>query len=189
MWTDPCAVWRKLRVYPYFAGEGPASPLERRVHDSDGLRGHWKQRAAAEIAAHRGERRERRRAPCSRHLDRLPPLQAGSSTWVLGSTHSNTFIEICHTNRQSEQCPAVVSLLTESYNANVRYGAAMALGIACAGTGQRDAIALLEPLFNDQVHSAIWLNYMYSLWRTIKLQVLLVSDQNTPYIYSTVYIA
>lgn len=53
--------------------------------------------------------------------------------------------------RQPEQCPSVVSLLTESYNANVRYGAAMALGIACAGTGQRDAIALLEPLFNDQV--------------------------------------
>ncbi len=44
-----------------------------------------------------------------------------------------------------------MSLLTESYNANVRYGAAMALGIACAGSGLRDAISLLEPLFNDQV--------------------------------------
>jgi 26S proteasome regulatory subunit N2 len=39
-----------------------------------------------------------------------------------------------------------VSLLAESYNPHVRYGAAMALGIACAGTGLREAIALLEPM-------------------------------------------
>ena len=37
--------------------------------------------------------------------------------------------------RTPEQCPSVVSLLSESYNPHVRYGAAMALGIACAGTG------------------------------------------------------
>ena len=37
--------------------------------------------------------------------------------------------------RTPEQCPSVVSLLAESYNPHVRYGAAMALGIACAGTG------------------------------------------------------
>lgn len=48
--------------------------------------------------------------------------------------------------RTPEQCPSVVSLLAESYNAHVRYGAAMALGIACAGTGLREAIALLEPM-------------------------------------------
>ncbi|XP_055592826.1 26S proteasome non-ATPase regulatory subunit 1 [Uranotaenia lowii] len=48
--------------------------------------------------------------------------------------------------RNSEQCPSVVSLLAESYNPHVRYGAAMALGIACAGTGLREAIALLEPM-------------------------------------------
>jgi hypothetical protein len=34
-----------------------------------------------------------------------------------------------------EQCPSVVALLCESFNAHVRYGAAMALGIACAATG------------------------------------------------------
>lgn len=39
-----------------------------------------------------------------------------------------------------------MSLLAESYNPHVRYGAAMALGIACAGTGLREAIALLEPM-------------------------------------------
>jgi hypothetical protein len=38
-------------------------------------------------------------------------------------------------SRTPEQCPSVVSLLAESYNPHVRYGAAMALGIACAGTG------------------------------------------------------
>lgn len=49
-------------------------------------------------------------------------------------------------HRTPEQCPSVVSLLAESYNPHVRYGAAMALGIACAGTGLREAIALLEPM-------------------------------------------
>ncbi len=41
--------------------------------------------------------------------------------------------------RSPEQCPSVVSLLSESYNPNVRYGAAMALGIACAGAFSPDA--------------------------------------------------
>ena len=39
--------------------------------------------------------------------------------------------------RTSEQCPHVVSLLSESFNPHVRCGAAMALGIACAGTGNK----------------------------------------------------
>jgi len=54
--------------------------------------------------------------------------------------------------RQPEQCPGMVSLLSESYNPHVRYGAAMALGIACAGTGNREAIAVLEPMLNDAVN-------------------------------------
>lgn len=51
-----------------------------------------------------------------------------------------------------EQCPSLVSLLSESYNPHVRYGAAMALGIACAGTGSKEAIALIEPMTNDPVN-------------------------------------
>merc|ERR1712076_227184 len=51
-----------------------------------------------------------------------------------------------------EQVPSVVSLLSESYNPHVRCGAAMALGIACAGTGLKEAIALVEPLMNDPVN-------------------------------------
>lgn len=54
--------------------------------------------------------------------------------------------------RMPEQCPSIVSLLSESYNPHVRYGAAMALGIACAGTGLKEAIALVEPMTNDPVN-------------------------------------
>ena len=49
------------------------------------------------------------------------------------------------------QCPRVVGLLAESYNPHVRYGAAMAVGICCAGTGMKDAVALLEPMLTDAV--------------------------------------
>lgn len=54
--------------------------------------------------------------------------------------------------RTPEQCPSVVSLLSESYNPHVRFGAAMALGIACAGTGLKEAINLIEPMMNDPVN-------------------------------------
>jgi 26S proteasome regulatory subunit N2 len=53
--------------------------------------------------------------------------------------------------RTPEQCPTVVSLLAESYNPHVRYGAALALGVACAGTGLKEAVTLLETLCNDPV--------------------------------------
>lgn len=44
-----------------------------------------------------------------------------------------------------------MSLLSESYNPHVRYGAALAVGISCAGTGLSEAISLLEPLTSDVV--------------------------------------
>jgi len=53
--------------------------------------------------------------------------------------------------RQPEQCPKVVSLLAESYNPHVRYGACLALGISCAGTGLKEAVELLEPLTTDVI--------------------------------------
>ena len=54
--------------------------------------------------------------------------------------------------KQPEHCPGVVQLLIESYNPHVRYGAAMALGIACAGTGNKEALSLIEPMKNDPVN-------------------------------------
>ena len=52
-----------------------------------------------------------------------------------------------------EQCPSVVSLLSESYNTNVRCEPAMALGIACCGTVLKQASLLLEPMTNDPINS------------------------------------
>jgi 26S proteasome regulatory subunit N2 len=46
--------------------------------------------------------------------------------------------------------PLLLSSLSKSYNPHVRYGAAMAVGIACSGTNLPEAIDLLEPLLKDQ---------------------------------------
>jgi len=51
--------------------------------------------------------------------------------------------------RKPSSVPRMVELLSESYNPHVRYGAAMALGISCAGTGLDEAIDLLEPMIKD----------------------------------------
>lgn len=53
--------------------------------------------------------------------------------------------------RAPEHVPEMVQLLSESYNPHLRYGAALALGIACAGTGLDAALDLLEPLTKDTV--------------------------------------
>lgn len=50
-----------------------------------------------------------------------------------------------------KQVPRIVQLLSESYNPHVRYGATLALGISCAGTGMPEAMELLEPLTKDPV--------------------------------------
>lgn len=51
--------------------------------------------------------------------------------------------------RKPGSVPRMVELLSESYNPHVRYGATMALGIACAGTGLEEAVELLEPMMKD----------------------------------------
>lgn len=53
--------------------------------------------------------------------------------------------------RSPETVPKLVSLLAESFNPHVRYGACLAIGIACAGTAHKDAIDLLTPMLDDVV--------------------------------------
>jgi 26S proteasome regulatory subunit N2 len=52
-----------------------------------------------------------------------------------------------------KQLPKVVKLISESYNPHVRYAAAMAVGLACAGRASMipEAVAVLEPLRKDSV--------------------------------------
>ena len=49
------------------------------------------------------------------------------------------------------QCPKVVKLLAESYNPHVRYGATIAVGISCAGTGLKEALDLIAPMLSDPI--------------------------------------
>ena len=53
--------------------------------------------------------------------------------------------------RTPSRVPRIVQLLSESYNPHVRYGATLALGIACAGTAEPEALELLEPMTKDTV--------------------------------------
>jgi len=50
-----------------------------------------------------------------------------------------------------ERVPRVVALLATSYNPHVRYGAVMAVGFSCAGTGLKAAVELLQPMTKDAV--------------------------------------
>eukprot|EP00920_Eleutheroschizon_duboscqi_P030126 GHVT01073031.1.p1 GENE.GHVT01073031.1~~GHVT01073031.1.p1 ORF type:complete len:474 (-),score=164.82 GHVT01073031.1:425-1804(-) len=48
-----------------------------------------------------------------------------------------------------DQVPKLLKLLACSYNQHVRYGSAIAIGVACAGTGSAEALDLLMPLTTD----------------------------------------
>ena len=52
--------------------------------------------------------------------------------------------------RDPEKVPKLVALLAESFNPHVRYGVCLALGFACAGSGDADALALLEPMMAER---------------------------------------
>lgn len=51
--------------------------------------------------------------------------------------------------RHSKLLPRIVALLAESCHAHVRFGAAIAIGIACMGTGMPVAVEMLERLTTD----------------------------------------
>merc|ERR1712244_130210 len=75
----------------------------------------------------------------------------------MGSDVSNDVRRAAVTNigfvlcNKPESVPKVVQLLANSYNAHVRYGAAAALGIACAGSGNIMALNILKVLAKDKV--------------------------------------
>ncbi|TIB87766.1 26S proteasome regulatory complex, non-ATPase subcomplex, Rpn2/Psmd1 subunit [Wallemia mellicola] len=77
--------------------------------------------------------------------------------------------------RNPSQVPRLVQLLSESYNPHVRCGAAMALGIACAGTALDDAIELLEPLSKDPVDFVRQYAYI-----SLALVLIQSNEQNAP---------
>jgi len=47
--------------------------------------------------------------------------------------------------------PNMLKYMAESYNPHLRYGAVMAVGIGCSGTGSQDALRILAPLTKDGV--------------------------------------
>ena len=53
--------------------------------------------------------------------------------------------------RSPETVPKLVSLLAQSFNPHVRYGACFAVGISCAGTALKEAVDLLWPMLEDQI--------------------------------------
>ena len=52
-------------------------------------------------------------------------------------------------HKTPERVPELVRLLLESFNPHVRYASCMAVGIAMAGTGDAQSVALLEPMLTD----------------------------------------
>jgi 26S proteasome regulatory subunit N2 len=48
-----------------------------------------------------------------------------------------------------DRVPQLVKLLLESFNPHVRYASCMAVGIAMAGSGDSESVALLEPMLSD----------------------------------------
>lgn len=53
--------------------------------------------------------------------------------------------------KNPDKVPQLVSLLSHSYSPHIRYGAAMAVGIACSGTSLPSALEILNPLLKDSV--------------------------------------
>ena len=52
-------------------------------------------------------------------------------------------------HKTPHRVPELVRLLLESFNPHVRYASCMAVGIAMAGTGDSESVALLEPMLTD----------------------------------------
>ena len=133
-----CSLGMALTVYG--REEGGDDLIESMIHDGDKIMRYGGCLALASAYAGTGNNNALRKL--------LHTAVSDVSDDVRRSAVMSLGFVLCST---PEQCPRVVALLAESYNPHVRYGAAMAVGIACAGTGLADAIALLDPMMNDQV--------------------------------------
>lgn len=79
-------------------------------------------------------------------------------------------------SRSPKEVPSMVNLLAKSYHPHVRSGAALALGIACAGTGMTEAIDILEPLLED-LEDFVKQSAMIAMAMVLQQQ----SDASVPY--------
>lgn len=79
-------------------------------------------------------------------------------------------------SRNSKEVPGMVDLLAKSYHPHVRSGAALALGISCAGTGMTEAIEILEPLLED-IEDFVKQSAMIAMAMVLQQQ----SDMAVPY--------
>jgi 26S proteasome regulatory subunit N2 len=133
-----CSLGMALTLYG--REEGGDTLIESMIHDGDKIMRYGGCLAAASAYAGTGNNNALRKL--------LHMAVSDVSDDVRRAAVMSLGFVLCST---PEQCPRVVALLAESYNPHVRYGSAMAVGIACAGTGLAEAIALLEPMMNDQV--------------------------------------
>lgn len=79
-------------------------------------------------------------------------------------------------SRQPKRVPGMIDLLSKSYNPSVRNGAALAIGISCAGTGMENAIEILKPLLSD-MDKFVRQSAMISMAMVLQQQ----SDVSIPY--------
>lgn len=79
-------------------------------------------------------------------------------------------------SKNPKEVPQMIDLLSKSYHPHVRAGAALALGIACAGTGMAEAITILQPLLND-LEDYVKQSAMISMAMVLQQQ----SDTAVPY--------
>lgn len=100
-----------------------------------------------------------------------PPISVLSSLLVFcasGYIRSKDILRSRTVCSEPNQVPRLVSLLAVSYNPHVRYGAAVAIGIACAGSGMSEAVDLLETLTQDPMdfvrQGMFPENYYRSFW-------------------------
>ena len=79
-------------------------------------------------------------------------------------------------SRSPHEVPAMVDLLAKSYHPHIRSGAALALGISCAGSGMKEAVDILKPLLDD-IEDAVKQSAMIAMAMVMQQQSDAISPQ------------